>query len=135
MYPITRTILSTLAAAILFAALGATAQADVLGQHHPGMTRPQQPQVPTNPNPPAGMSPQIKHKKVVSVTTFVVNQAGVQRTVTWDFTSHLWNAQSRTWVELPWGRSYISAILNLNAQGWRAHNAQSNGTRIVTGTW
>lgn len=130
-FNLNRNLLTAIVAATFIAAVNDNARADILGQHHPGMTR----QQPVAPAPRPNLATAIKHKKVVSVTTFVVNSQGVQRTVTWDFTSHQWNPATGQWVELQWGQSYIRAIQGLNAQGWRAYNAQSNGTRQVTGTW
>lgn len=102
------------------------ARADVLGQHHPGMTQQQPHHPPANPT-------QIKHKRVISVTTYVRNAAGVERTVTWDFTTHVWNGSA--WAPVQWGASYIRAIQGLHAQGWNAYNARSHNARTVTGTW
>lgn len=125
-----RNTLTAFAALTLTAVLPNLGRADILGIHAPGMTQ-QQPQ----PHAVPQQQILIKNKMVVSVTTFVRDRAGNTRSVTWDFTTHLWNPQTRQWIPQNWGASYIRAIQGLNQQGWAAYDARNSNFRLVTGTW
>jgi hypothetical protein len=115
----------------LTAVLPSISQADVLGQHHPGMTK-QQPQQPQQSQPQQVV---VRHKRVVNVTTYLRHTSGNLSSVTWEITTHVWNGQTQQWQAVPWGATYIRALQGLQERGWSAYDAQSNNHRTVTGTW